>query len=299
MNKKTAILTALTCILSLEINVTAAQVKNDYTKEIEDWKLKRENNLKAENGWLNVAGLFWVEEGEQNFGSDSKNTFQFPKGKIPAIAGKIYRKNNTVYLIPEKSVAFIIDGKKVTDSILIFGTQTPTPIVTYGSLRFNIIKRGDKLGIRLRDLTSDNISNFKGIERFPTDSNWRVVASVIKNNPLTSIAITNVLGQTNETPYGGKIAFTINNVRYTLDAIDEGNDILLVFGDKTTGKTTYHGGRFISIPKNQLSDSFYLDFNKAYNPPCVFTPYATCPLPPSQNILPIAVTAGEKNYGKH
>ncbi|MCA6438753.1 MAG: DUF1684 domain-containing protein [Sediminibacterium sp.] len=299
MSTRKIIIATLTIIFSLQIGFTVAQVKNEYAKEIEDWKSKRQTNLKAENGWLNLAGLFWIEEGEQTFGSDSKNNFQFPQGKIPAVAGKIYRNNNTVYLIPEKSVDFMIDGKKVSDSTLIFGKQIAAPVIAYGSLRFSIIKRGDKLGIRLRDLTSSNVSNFKGIERFPTDSNWRVAASLIKNNPLTSIAITNVLGQTNETPYGGKIAFTINNVRYTLDAIDEGNDVLIVFGDKTTGKTTYHGGRFISIPKNQLSDSFYVDFNKAYNPPCVFTPYATCPLPPAQNILPIAVTAGEKNYGNH
>jgi uncharacterized protein len=281
------------------INQVTAQPITAYAKEIEQWNQKRVEHLKAEKGWLNLAGLFWLEQGVQTFGSDTKNNLVFPKGTIPATAGKLYRVNNTVYLLPAKQVDFTIDGKLVKDSVLIFGEKANTPVIAYNNLRFTIIKRADKLGVRLRDLSSAAITNFKGIDRYKTDSTWRVQASLLKNNPLTSIAITNVLGQTNETAYGGKVTFTINNNRYTLDAIDEGNEILLVFGDKTTGKTTYHGGRFISIPKNQLADSFIVDFNKAYNPPCVFTPYATCPLPPSQNILPIAITAGEKNYGKH
>jgi uncharacterized protein len=281
------------------INQVTAQPITAYTKEIEQWNQKRVEHLKAEKGWLNIAGLFWLEQGVQTFGSDTKNNLVFPKGTIPAIAGKLNRVNNTVYLLPDKQVDFSIDGKLVTDSVLIFGEKANTPVITYKNLRFTIIKRADKLGVRLRDLSSTAITNFKGIDRYNTDSTWRVQASLVKNNLLTSIAITNVLGQNNETAYGGKVVFTINNNRYTLDAIDEGEDILLVFGDKTSGKTTYHGGRFISIPKNQLADSFIIDFNKAYNPPCVFTPYATCPLPPPQNILPIAITAGEKNYGKH
>jgi uncharacterized protein (DUF1684 family) len=162
-----------------------------------------------------------------------------------------------------------------------------------------VIQREDKVGVRFRNLKAKTLLEFKGIERFPVDPIWRVKAKVIPQdqNPLM---IMNVLGQNTAQKHGGQLVFDIEGKTYRLDAIDEGGVRLFVaFADATSGKTTYGSGRFIELDKPDADGYTYIDFNKAYNPPCAFTEFATCPLPPPQNRLSIAIPAGEKKYGQH
>lgn len=271
-----------------------------HADEIEDWKRARVRALKATDGWLNLEGLFWLEEGKNTVGSGEKNNIVFPRTKINAQAGYFLRKEDSVWLVPDANTAFTINGKKITRKTLIFSTPEDMVFISSGSLQFNIIKRSEKIGIRLRDLQSKNLTHFKGIDYFPTDSSWKIKAQFIKPAFKQNIIIKNALGQENPTELAGKIRFEYKGNFYTLDAISEGEYLLVVMGDNTSGTSTYAAGRFLYIPKTDAEKAdFHIDFNKAYNPPCVFTPFATCPIPPPQNILPFAVTAGEKMYEHH
>jgi uncharacterized protein (DUF1684 family) len=166
-------------------------------------------------------------------------------------------------------------------------------------LRWTIIKRGDKIGVRLRNLKSSAAIDFKGVPRFAVDSFWRIAATLQPAGNGANILITNVLGQTSVQKSPGKLVFKFNGAQYSLDALEEGNELFIIFADATSGSTTYPSGRFLSAKKPDADGHTVIDFNKAYNPPCAFTDYATCPLPPKQNDLPFPVTAGEKYDGHH
>jgi uncharacterized protein (DUF1684 family) len=181
----------------------------------------------------------------------------------------------------------------------VFKPSSIAKTIDWSHFSWSVIKREDKVGIRFRNLQAATLKEFKGINRFAVDSNWRLKAVLVQ--PAQSLLmITNVLGQTTAQKSAGRLLFTINNKEYTLDVIDEGGpNLFIVFGDETAGKTTYGAGRFIDIPRPDASGNTEIDFNKAYNPPCAFTAFATCPLPPPQNRLKVSITAGEKNYGHH
>ncbi len=167
-----------------------------------------------------------------------------------------------------------------------------------GRLSWNVIKRGDRYAIRLRDSAHPNRTNFKGIERYPVDPAWRVRAKFSAYEPAKKLKIVNVLGMVEEQPSPGALVFSLSGKEYRLDVLDEGAKIpwFVIIADETSGEETYGGGRFLYVARADSSGETVIDFNKAYNPPCSFTPYATCPLPPEQNRLPLAVRAGEKRY---
>jgi uncharacterized protein (DUF1684 family) len=277
-----------------------AQSGTAYTREVERWHTDRIKALKAANGWLNLAGLYWLEEGRSSFGSNPDNKIVFPAGTISGTAGYFERKGETVKLIVADHVDITLDGKPVKEVVIFDKDSTRQPVLACGSLRWTVIQRDDKIGIRLRNLNSSLVTTFTDIDRYPVDTTWRIDAVFQPARVPGTIAITNIIGQTSQQRSPGKLVFTVNNTRYTLDALDEGNELFIVFADATNGKTTYPSGRFLAVAKPSTPDnSTVIDFNKAYNPPCAFTNYATCPLPPRQNVLPIDVVAGEKNFGHH
>jgi uncharacterized protein (DUF1684 family) len=280
--------------------ISTAFGQSTYNNEIEQWKIKRVNSLKSDNGWLNLAGLFWLEEGKNSFGSASNNQIIFPKGSIAHNAGNFILESQTVKLNAAKGVAIKINDQLATSDEIVFSKELDKPVaMSYGSLHWTIIKREDKIGIRLRDYNSPLAKTFTGAERFPTDSNWKFDA--VLQEPITpsTIPITNVLGQIIQMKFLGKLVFKIKEQTISLDAVEEGQELFVIFGDLTNKKETYGAGRFLYAPKPDASGKIVVDFNKAFNPPCAFTPYATCPLPPKQNILPIAITAGEKTFMEH
>jgi len=267
-----------------------------YEDEIKTWHNKRIENLKKENGWLNLAGLFWLEEGKNTFGTGSSNKIIFPKGKSDDFLGTLILEKGEVFIetTPEKN---IFSNEQAVTKLKIFPAEKPV-ILKHKSLRWFIIKRGDKYGIRLRDLESPFLKEFTGIHIFPIDEKWKVKAKLVKEEN-KKIKILDVLGQTNLQDSPGKLVFTVDGKEYGLDALIEGESLFIIFADKTNKKETYGAGRFVYTTKPDENGEVYLDFNKSTNPPCAFTPYATCPLPPKQNTLPIAVNAGEMNYGHH
>jgi uncharacterized protein len=270
-----------------------------YHKEIKDWCAKRIEALKAADGWLNLVGLFWLHEGINPFGSDQGQQIVFPYPDLPGDAGYFVRKENTVSLFVKNTDSIQLDGNPVKQSLVFDTAMAKVPIMSYGSLRWSIIRRGAKIGIRLRNLQSPQLTVFKSISRYPTNLAWKVKARLVTTDQPTHIAITNVLGQTNQLESAGKLEFSIGQKKYSLDALLEGDKLFVIFADATNATATYGLGRFLYADKAGTDGTTILDFNKAFNPPCAFTKYATCPLPPKQNHLPIAVTAGEKKYGGH
>jgi uncharacterized protein len=272
-----------------------------YTSEIETWHQKRVEDLMGPNGWLNLVGLFWLNEGINTFGSGEKNNIIFPKGKIPDRAGFFLLKQNTVTLEPAPDVKITSMGNPIKSAVVFHPDSARAIAQEYESLQWFIIKRDDKFGVRVRDFKSSGIEKFTGIERYPVDPAWRLEANFEKAADSTrTIDITNVLGQTTPQKSPGSLVFTIEGKEYRLDVIKEGGEeYFVIVGDATNTKETYGAGRYMYVKKPGPDGNTFIDFNKAYNPPCAFTEFATCPLPPKQNVLDVAITAGEKNYGVH
>ncbi|MDD2792556.1 MAG: DUF1684 domain-containing protein [Sediminibacterium sp.] len=288
-------------LIILAMGLGADAQTGTYAAEIEQWVKGRYAALKnTKSGWLNLAGLYWLEEGKNSFGTAAGNKIVFPKGTIAAKAGYFELNNGKVTLVPEKGVAIQVNGRPITRELIYSKDSLRSAVSSYGSLHWTIIRREDRIGIRLRNDLNESLLHFKSIDRYPADTAWKLEA--VLKEPLfpTSIPIKNVLGQTIQMKLLGKLIFTIQGKVFSLDAVGEGDDeLFVIFGDATNTHTTYGAGRFMYVPKPDASGKTILDFNKAFNPPCAFTPFATCPLPPQQNVLPVAVTAGEKDYGKH
>ena len=269
-----------------------------YIEEIKNWQKERVESLKKEDGWLNLAGLYWLRPGSNTFGAEAGNQLVFPKGKSAAQLGRLILENGEVW-VESKPEAEVWQGENRVEKLKIFSPGNAPLVLRHGSLRWFVIKRGEKYGIRLRDLEHPNLSHFTGIESYTIDSKWKVVAKLEKFPEEIKIAITDVLGQTSMQPSSGALVFTLKGKTYRLDPIDEGDQFFILFGDKTNAKHTYQSGRFLYAQKPAAgSNTVILDFNKAYNPPCAFTEFATCPLPPAQNVLNVAIQAGEKRYGE-
>lgn len=271
---------------------------SEYISEINNWHKTRIENLKKENGWLNLVGLYILKEGKNTFGSGKENDFIL-KSEIPKKLCTFILEDSVVKFKSELGVKIYSNGNQI-ESMILQSDMTGNPtILEYQASRFFIIKRGKKFALRVRDLNTPLLKQFEGIERFPVNDDWKIYADFIPYDPPKVMRISNVMGTVETEVSPGKVSFSMEGKTHTIDAIDAGNDLFILFADETSGKETYGAGRFLYCSKPDSNGKVILDFNKAYNPPCVFTPYATCPLPPPQNHLKLAVTAGEKNYGDH
>ncbi len=275
-------------------------METSYAEQIESWHAKRVSNLKSETGWLTVAGLYWLNEGENSAGSSKANQIVFPKGKAAEKVGTFVLKNGEVTLNVLEGV-IVKRNDTAFSSGVIFSEKIEEQqvILSHKNLRWFIIKRGNKYGIRMRDLESAARKEFTKIDCFPVDEKWRVTALYEAPKENKTIPIHDVIGQTTETPFGGSLSFELNGKKYKLDATLEEEDLFIVFADETSGISTYGGGRFLYAKVPKAGNQVILDFNKAYNPPCAFTNFATCPLPPDQNKLALEINAGEKIYDRH
>lgn len=287
----------ITIILSLYALISFSQgTDKHYVESIKRWQEERVASLKSENGWLNLAGLFRLKEGENTFGSAKSNAIVFPKGD--ALLGKLNLKNGevSVKIAPQ---AAVYQGDKKVKTLKVFTKDEAPVVLRHQSLRWFIIKRGKDYYIRLRDLESPNVTQFPGIETFPIDPKWRIEATLEPAAPDFKIPIADVLGNSYLEPCPGAFVFEIQGKSYRLYPTVEGEELFFVFGDATNGDSTYGAGRFLYASKPDANGKIILDFNKAYNPPCAFTAFATCPLPAAMNQLPIEITAGEKAFGEH
>ena len=266
-----------------------------YISEIKEWHSKRIDNLKKEKGWLNLAGLYWLKQGDNKFGTDRSNDIIFPEGKAPAFIGTLALKDSIVTLKVNNDVEVKSNDERVTNLELKNDTKLGT-VLELGALRWFIIKRGERYGVRLRDFESEILKSFQGIETYPINSDWKFEAKLETYNQPKKVEVPNVLEMVDTSIVAAALTFEKDGVVYKLDPIDEGKQYFLIFADESNGSETYGAGRFLYIDKADSNGKIYLDFNKAYNPPCAFTMYATCPLPPKQNHLKLKITAGEKIF---
>lgn len=273
---------------------------NVYSKEIEQWRRQRVEELTSESGWLTLIGLFWLKDGRNTFGSDAANDIVLPKEEVPEHAGTFVLSNGVVTFESPGQKGFTVDEQPVSTLQLKTDADAQATILRRGSVSFQIIKRGEKLGLRVKDKDSPARLNFRGLEFFPADLKWRIDARFEPYNPPKPMPIMNVLGMESAETSPGTVVFEANGKSYRLDAITEKDEprLFMIFADNTRGKETYGAGRYLYVDPPDSAGRVVIDFNKAYSPPCAFTNYATCPLPPRQNILPFAIEAGEK-YTKH
>ena len=262
-----------------------------YVQSFEKWKAEQTDDLKT--NWLSLAGLFWLKPGANTFGSAANNAIVFPKG--PAQAGEFDLEGKDVIVKLLAGAQAKIAGKTVSTAKLDPDTSDHVTRVEMGSLEFHVIVRGERVGIRLRDTASEASRTFKGMMFFPLDMNYRVTAQWVPADGKTTIAVPNVLGDVTANPSPGVAVFKLNGQELKLTALggDAKTGFFIVFGDPTGKGDTYPGGRFLDTPP-VVNGTVVLDFNRAYNPPCAVTPYATCPLAPKENRLAVPITAGEK-----
>lgn len=269
-----------------------------YLAEIEQWHSKRIERLKGDNSWLNLAGLFWLKEGENKFGSASSNDLIFPKDKSPDFIGTLILKDSIVSIKVAEGINVTANDMPVTELQLKDDLSNEPTVLKLGSLKWYAIKRGDRFGIRLRDLESDLVKNFTGIDRFPVNDKWRISASFVPFEKPKIISIPTIIGTPDKMICRGELHFKIDGKDYTILPVDEDGSLFIIFADETNGEETYGAGRFVYADPPDSTGKVIIDFNKAYNPPCIFTPFATCPLPPKENVIRTKITAGEKLWGK-
>ena len=270
-----------------------------HKSEIQKWQSDRLASLTKDDGWLTLVGLFWLNEGENKFGSQPANPIALPRDKAPRLAGSLWLEQGHVRLAARPGVEITAGGEPVTALDLKDDNDDSGPtILKLGSLLINIVKRGDRIGVRVKDTESRTRREFKGLEYYPIDPKWRLEARFEPYQPPKMIPITNVLSMTADETSPGALAFEFDGKTYRIDPILEKGetDLFLMIADETTGRETYGAGRYLYVSPPDASGKVVIDFNKAYSPPCAFTNFATCPLPPRQNHLPFRIEAGEKKY---
>ena len=273
----------------------AAESPAAYTREIETWRAQRVARLTTPDGWLTLIGLHFLNQGDNTIGSAKDNDIVFAKG--PAHLGKVTLAADgglKIALAADSDAR--LDGKPAMAGELKWNGRRPT-IVTVGTLIFFVIDRSGKKALRVKDSEAERRAHFFGLDYFPIDPAWRIEAQWVEFDEPRTIPITNMVGLVSPAVVHGKAVFEHEGKKIELIPIDEGpgEPLFFVISDATSGQETYGACRFLyaDAPEN---GKVVLDFNRTENPPCAFTPFATCPLPPKENRLPFALTAGEKNY---
>jgi uncharacterized protein (DUF1684 family) len=256
-----------------------------YTDSIKAWQEHRNAGLRKPDSWLTLVGLFWLNHGDNTIGSSTTNNFVLPKSSAPEHVGTLHLEGTKITFHPA-------DGSAPRP--LSYDDEKPD-IIQAGSVSFFVIKRGDRFAIRAKDSQSPTLKNFAGLTFFPVNPDLHFEAKFIPD--VEKIPILSVLGTTDLEESPGIVEFTYLGQTHHLRPIYEGKTLFFLFKDLTNKDLTYQAGRMLNTPL-PVDGKVDLDFNRAYNPPCTFTPYATCPLPPKENHLPFAVDAGEKRYGK-
>lgn len=271
-----------------------------YSEEIGRWKAERLSELNGEQGWLTLVGLFWLKEGESRIGSDASNDIVLPAGKAPAEVGSLRLEGRAVRFEARPDAGVTSEGRPVSSVELRSDADGRPTVLSLGTLTLQLIERGGRLGLRVRDRENPARLDFKGLNFFPVSARWRVEARFEPFNPPKSIPIVNVLGMEEGQPSPGALVFDVDGRSYRLEALSEkGTDeLFVIFADATSGRDTYGAGRYLYVRPPDASGRAVVDFNKAHSPPCAYTDFATCPLPPPQNRLSLRVEAGEK-FSKH
>lgn len=297
MTYRTSLLLAFWVVLATFPAALQAQsdVEVSYLATVEKWRQERHERLADDNGWLTLVGLEWLEEGENTVGSAEGNTARIPDG--PHSWGVIHIEDDTIMFSPAENSGVTVDGKNVQKVRLIADNQGRPTVVRYGDVSFFVIYR-ESYALRIKDRKAPGLLAFHGVPQYEIQPDWLIEGEFVRAEEGAVIGITDVLGQTSDSPVYGTFEFERDGQSYSLLALgtEESKSLWFLLADKTSGRETYGAGRFLYSEGMPQDGRLLVDFNKAYNPPCAFNDYSTCPLPPQQNRLRLAVTAGEKKY---
>ena len=278
----------------LAVVAAVAAPQTSYEESIQKWRRGLEAELRADDGWLTVIGLFWLKEGPNRVGTDPTSDIVLPKGSGPPRVGVFHFTKGHTTLEVEAGVPVLLNGRPAGTGAL----RPDADKVALGDLTMFVIKRAERFAIRLRNRNSALRKTFEGRVWFPVRASYRVIGRFVPYTPPRQIPILNVIGDVEPQPSPGYVVFSLNGRELRLDPIAEpgARQLFFILKDQTAGAETYPAGRFLyaDLPKDGRVE---LDFNKAINPPCAFTPFATCPLPPKQNQLPVRIEAGERYAG--
>jgi uncharacterized protein (DUF1684 family) len=285
--KKLFLLALFFCGLSLALT---------WQEDLESWKDSRVKSLTKPHGWLSLIGMEWLHNGNNTIGSATDNDIVLPHG--PEYIGNYYLEGETIkFTVDDSSLALLTINDKAAEKSfkVMMDTQENTSVFKIDSFLFYVIERG-KPALRIKDSQAKSLADFKGLDYFDVTEKFRLDAEFVAYTPEKDVEIINVLGLLTKDQSPGYIKFKIDDKYYQLDTLDAGDEYYLIFADRTSGRSSYGPGRFLYVPKAKVDGFIKLDFNKAYNPPCAFTDYSTCPLPPPQNRIPVFIEAGEKKY---
>jgi uncharacterized protein (DUF1684 family) len=274
----------------------AAQLSHE--EEIRDWRERRHERLSSDDGWMTLVGLEWLQEGENRIGSSPASTIPIAGG--PEDWGTLYVQGDELRFLPFSGKGITVDGKEVSEVMLVADSQGEPTVVQSGDLSFYVIFRAS-YALRIKHTKAQALLDFTGVPSYQFQPDWKYEARFIPAPDGETIEIGNVLGQLSPSSVYGHVEFERGGVSYRLLALgDEDSESLwFLFADRTSGRETYGAGRFLYSDGMPENGRLVVDFNKAYNPPCAFNDYSTCPLPPQQNRLNLEVTAGEKDYQAH
>ena len=283
-------------VLSLIISCDQKGESDTYTASLKTWKEERLKALKDPYGWPSVVGIYLIRNSLQYFGSGINNDFILTDS-APSSFGIIEKNMDSIVMKAYPSLNVMIGDEVITTVHMLTDQDEQGPTVAHWrSLQWYVLKRQDKYYLRVKDSLSIYRSSLDSIDYFPVDMSYNIRASFVPAKPEDSTRYKNILGMTFNSPVAGYLDFDLNQQKFRLTALEnDESSMFVIFGDKTSGSSTYSGGRYLYPLLPDSSGHTSIDFNRAINPPCVFTPYATCPLPPDENILPIAINAGEKN----
>ena len=281
--------------LSADQPVDSIQPSANHQQAIEAWRSSRHARLEQPNGWLTLVGLEWLKDGESSIGSAQDNDIQLVGG--PAHWGSVFLQEDGVRFVSADTENVSINGEPLKKAKLVADVDGEPTLVSSGSISFYTIFRGS-FGLRVKDTQASALKQFKGVENYPIKKNWQIDGRFVKAAEGTTMEITNVLGVVSDSPVFGSFEFDRDGKTYSLLGLGaaESESLWFIFSDRTSGRETYGAGRFLYSDGMPANGRLTLDFNKAYNPPCAFNPYSTCPLPPQRNRMDLLVTAGEKDF---
>lgn len=276
----------------------------EWLREVESWRAQREKELSAPDGWLTLVGLEWLKPGVNSFGTGADCAVKI-RAQAPEHFGLLTVSGTNVQLLAPAGgfpADFEIDGKPAREEMLSADDTKPS-ILTWRGLTMVVLPRGGRYALRIKDADSPTRTGFHGLHWYAPDPRFRVEAKWIPYSPPHVEKIPTIIGTTLDMPAPGVAEFTLDGKTVRLEPVFEGGErdkLLFILRDLTSRTTTYEAARFLhtGLPTNGVSapGTLTLDFNELYNPPCAYTPYATCPLPPEQNRLPVAIEAGEQRY---
>lgn len=291
-------LTAMMVPAVVQSGSTETAESESYEESINDWRQRRHERLASEDGWMTLVGLEWLHEGENRIGDQASSTIRIPGG--PADWGTLYLEDAEIRFVTAPGSSVTVDDSEVDEAVLVADNQGEPSVVRQGDLSFHVIFR-ESYAVRVKDRKAPALLEYSGMPTYDIRPDWRFNARFIPAAEGETIEVGNVLGQLSPTSVYGYIEFEYDGKTYRLMGLgdEDAESLWFLFADRTTGKETYGAGRFLYSDGLPEEGRVVVDFNKAYNPPCAFNDYSTCPLPPQQNRLDVAVTAGEKDYHAH